>query len=271
MTNDGMTNDESMTKHLRRSGFGALAKADAQWPRKPARMRLSRLIGLVLHSSLGIDSSFVIRHSSLLLLLASAYAGRNRPIQFQDVTKETGIQFVHTDGHCGRRYIVETVSAGLAVFDYDGDGLDDIYFLNGTPLDGSKPGEANKCRLYHNDGHFHFTDVTDKAGVGLPGYAMGVCVGDYENSGHPGIYVNCFGPNVLYRNNGDGTFTNVTKKAGVADGSKVGAGTCFLDFDGSGRLGLFVGRYLDFTFEKHGPTPSGATRRTPAPSTTLPS
>jgi enediyne biosynthesis protein E4 len=173
------------------------------------------------------------------------------PILLRDVTRETGIQFVHTDGSSGRRYIVESVTAGLALFDYDGDGDVDIYFLNGAPLPGTEMDPPPRNALYRNDGAWKFTDVTETAGVGDTGYGLGVCVGDYDNDGHLDIYLNNFGPNVLYRNNGDGTFSDVTQAAGVGNGDKVGAGACFLDMDGDGDLDLYVANYVDFTFEKH--------------------
>jgi enediyne biosynthesis protein E4 len=173
------------------------------------------------------------------------------PIQLRDVTRETGIDFVHTDGSSGRRYIVETVASGLALFDYDGDGDIDIYFLNGAPLPGTEVGQPPRNALYRNEGGWRFTDVTAESGVGDTGYGLGVCVGDYNNDGHPDIYVNNFGPNVLYRNNGDGTFTDVTREAGVDAGDQVGAGASFLDIDGDGDLDLFVANYVAFNFENH--------------------
>ncbi|MGQ9575510.1 MAG: CRTAC1 family protein [Thermoguttaceae bacterium] len=173
------------------------------------------------------------------------------PIQLSDVTARTGITFRHTDGSSGRKYIVETVASGLATFDYDGDGLIDIYFLNGRPLRGTITHEKPKNRLYRNVGNFQFEDVTEQAGVGEAGYGLGVAVGDYDNDGDPDIYVSNFGPNVLYRNNGDGTFTDVTAEAGVARGSKVGAGASFFDMDGDGDLDLYVANYVDFTYENN--------------------
>jgi enediyne biosynthesis protein E4 len=188
-----------------------------------------------------------------VLLTASALfaADTNGPIQLRDVTRETGINFVHTDGSSGRLYIVETVASGLALFDYDGDGLVDIYFLNGSALPGSDYKEPPRNRLYRNHGNWRFTDVTEEAGVGDTGYGLGVCVGDFTNNGYPDIYVNNFGPNVLYRNNGDGTFTDVTAEAGVAAGDQVGAGAAFLDINGNGLLDLFVANYVEFNFQNH--------------------
>lgn len=172
------------------------------------------------------------------------------PIQFKDVTKQTGITFKHTDGSDGRRYIIESMSAGVAIFDYDADGDMDIYFLNGAPLKGTKVTAPPRNALYRNDGKFKFTDVTRKAGVGDTGFGLGVCVGDYDNDGDPDIYVNNYGPNVLYRNNGDGTFANVTAKAGVAGGRNVGAGANFLDIDKDGDLDLFVANYVTFSEDR---------------------
>ncbi|MFC1792744.1 CRTAC1 family protein [Planctomycetota bacterium] len=185
------------------------------------------------------------------LFCASMEAFADSPILLRDVTNQTGITFVHTDGGSGLHYVMETVSAGLALFDYDSDGDVDIYFLNGAPLKGTKAGVAPKNALYRNDGNWKFTDVTAKAGVGDHGYGLGVTIGDYDNDGDPDIYLNNYGPNVLYSNNGDGTFTDVTEKAGVDNGSQVGAGTCFLDMDKDGDLDLYVSIYLEFSYEKN--------------------
>lgn len=191
---------------------------------------------------------------SLISLLACqlSAAEPTSPIQLREITRETGIKFVHTDGSSGRRYIVETVASGLATFDFDGDGKIDILFLNGAPLPGS-PVTTPPARnaLYRNEGGWKFTDVTLAAGLVDTHYHLGVCVGDYNNDGYLDIYLNNFGPNVLYRNNGNGTFTDVTREAGVAVTNHVGAGACFLDMDGDGDLDLFVANYVGFTFEKH--------------------
>ena len=180
-------------------------------------------------------------------------ASSRGPIELRDVTKQTGITFRHTDGGCGRYYIVEYVSAGLALFDYDGDGDVDIYFLNGAPLKGTRVDVPPRNALYRNDGGFKFTDVTAQAGVGDTGHGLGVAVGDYDNDGDPDLFLNNFGRNVLYRNNGDGTFTNVTKQAGLGNGRRVGAGANFLDIDQDGDLDLFVSHYVKFSYDLHVP------------------
>jgi len=187
----------------------------------------------------------------LMVLSVLVCARADGAVVLNDVTRETGITFIHTDGSSGRRYIVESVTSGLALFDYDRDGDVDIYFLSGAPLKGTKYDKAPKNALYRNEGGWRFTDVTDRAGVGDTGFGLGVVAGDYDNDGDLDIYVNNYGPNVLYRNNGDGTFSDVTAQAGVADGSKVGAATLFLDMDKDGDLDLFVANYLNFTYENH--------------------
>ncbi len=187
----------------------------------------------------------------LATALPSPVCRGQSPIAFRDVTEQTGITFHHTDGSGGRQYIVEYVSSGLALFDYDGDGLVDIYFLNGAPLRGTHLDYVPRNALYRNEGNWHFRDVTAEAGVGDTGHGLGVAAADYDNDGDLDLYVNNFGPNVLYRNNGDGTFTDVTREAGVANGNRVGAGVCFLDADRDAVLDLFVSNYVVFSYDKH--------------------
>ena len=189
-----------------------------------------------------------------LALLAPVAAGSEPvpcPLRMADVTARSGITFRHTDGGSGRRYIVESVVAGLALFDYDGDGWIDIYFTNGAALRGTVIDPPPRDALYRNNGDWTFSDVTQAAGVGDLGYGLGVTVGDYDNDGDPDLYLSNFGPNVLYRNNGDGTFSHVTERAGVARGNKVGAGTCFLDMEGDGDLDLYAANYVDFNYDNH--------------------
>jgi hypothetical protein len=169
-----------------------------------------------------------------------------------DISSQTGIHWRHTDGSCGHRYIIETVTAGLATFDYDGDLLIDIYFVNGSSTPGC-PADAVPPRnaLYRNRGAFQFEDVSLPAGVGDTGFGLGVTAADFNNDGFCDLYVNNWGPNVLYRNNGDGTFTDWTPLAGVAAGNLVGAGAAFLDIDGDSCLDLYVANYVKFDPLKH--------------------
>jgi len=168
-------------------------------------------------------------------------------ILLKDVSKSVGITFQHTDGSSGEHYIIEPMSAGLALFDYDNDGFIDIYFLNGAPLPGYKGPPNPRNALYRNNGDWTFTDVTDRAGVGDTGYGLGVTVGDFDNDGDADLYLNNYGPNVFYRNNGDGTFTDITAQTGTAGPADyVGAGALFVDVDRDGLLDLYVGNYLRF-------------------------
>ena len=170
---------------------------------------------------------------------------KNRTVpQLTDVTKSAGIQFVHLAAP-EKKYIVESMSGGVIVMDYDRDGWPDIYFTNAPTVAMALKGEKAKGALYHNNHDGTFTDVTEKAGIGTPCFAMGGAVGDYDNDGWPDLYVTCLGGNVLYHNNGDGTFTDVTAKSGVADG-RWSAGAAFADYDGDGYVDLMVSNYVDF-------------------------
>jgi hypothetical protein len=172
-------------------------------------------------------------------------------IKLVDVTAQSQITFRHTAGGSGKQYIVEFMVGGLALFDYDGDSLIDVYFTNGTLLPGTVAEVPPTDALYRNNGDGTWTDVTKEAGVGERGHGMGVTAADYDQDGDQDLYISNFGPNVLYRNNGDGTFTDVTESAGGGRGHKVGAGVAFLDIEGDGNLDLYVGNYLDFTYDRH--------------------
>ena len=132
--------------------------------------------------------------------------------QLVDITASTGIKFEHLSSP-EQKYIVESMSGGVALIDYDRDGWPDIYFTNAQSVEMALAGKKARSALYHNNHDGTFTDVTDKAGVGYPCWAMGAVVGDYNNDGWPDLLVTCFGGVVLYRNNGDGTFTDVTKQS----------------------------------------------------------
>ena len=170
-------------------------------------------------------------------------SGRKVP-QFEDITAAAGITFRHTSDP-SKRYIVESMSGGVLLIDYDRDGWPDIYFTNAPTVDMAVKGEKTSGVLYHNNHNGTFSDVTAKSGLSASCFAMGGAVGDYNNDGWPDFYLTCLGGNVLYRNNGDGTFTDVTAKAGVADG-RWSTGAAFADYDSDGFVDLMVTNYVDF-------------------------
>ena len=181
----------------------------------------------------------------------------NAPVVFEDVTDKTALaNFRHRSGEAAKDYIFETTSGGVAIFDYDGDGRPDIYLVNGSTTAAMRGKEkAPRAALYHNLGNWKFEDVTDKAGVANERWGFSVAVGDYNNDGHPDMFVGNFGVSRLYRNNGDGTFTDVAEKVGVArKGWSTGAS--WGDYDGDGRLDLFVPGYVQIDLDHLPPSPS---------------
>ncbi|MEO8660905.1 MAG: VCBS repeat-containing protein, partial [Bryobacteraceae bacterium] len=206
---------------------------------------------------------------AIIFLTALAWFAANRaavaessssvPI-FHDAAFETGLRFQHFTGSTGDYLLPEIMGAGVALFDYDGDGDLDVYLLQGTMLDPRKslkealfPPPRNHWpghRLFRNElipsGRPQFTDVTERSGLRFEGYGMGVAVGDFNNDGRPDLYVTNVGSNILYRNNGDGTFTDVTRESGLNE-IRWPTSAAFLDYDRDGNLDLFVANYVDFT------------------------
>jgi hypothetical protein len=175
-------------------------------------------------------------------VLAELPTGATAKLLFRDTAREAGITFKH---HAApeKKYIMESMSGGVALLDFDGDGLVDVYLTDSLTVDTAKDPSAARSALYRNLGSGRFEDVTDRAGVGHPGWAMGVCTADFDGDGREDIYVTGLGRNFLYRNNGDGTFTDVAAAAGVTGGGwSTGCG--FADYDRDGNLDLFVSRYL---------------------------
>ncbi len=199
----------------------------------------------------------------LLLFLAGAFPGHGaggpavngKPIAmtFVDVAEQAGIDFQHYSGSAEKTYMLESMSGGVAWIDYDRDGWQDLYLVNGGHWDELLQGKRSISNaLYRNNGDGTFTDVTRKAGVGGKRWGMGVAAADYDNDGWPDLYVCNFGPNNLYRNNGDGTFTDVADRTGVADG-RWGVSAAFGDYDADGHLDLYVANNV--TFDPMNPPP----------------
>src|SRR6266700_5831994 len=177
----------------------------------------------------------------------SEQANKSHP-KFTDVTSALGLNFRNMASHTSKKYLIETMGPGVALFDYDNDGRLDIFFVNGAPLSDPTPkgtipqktGPKYWNRLYHQKTDGTFEDVTEKAGLQGTGYGMGAAVGDYDNDG--------YGGNKLYHNNGDGTFSDVTAKAAVG-GSGWSTSAAWVDLDGDGFLDLVVLRYVEWDFD----------------------
>src|SRR6201984_536914 len=175
--------------------------------------------------------------------------------RFVDVSASLGVRFQHEAPHTSKKYLLETMGSGVALFDYDNDGRLDLFLVNGAEIsDPSQPatipaktGPKYWNRLYHQKSDGTFEDVTEKAGLQGAGYGMGVAIGDYDNDGFEALYVTGYGGNHLYHTNGNGTFTDVTEKAGVAGGG-WSTSAAWVDLDGDGLLDLVVVRYLQWDF-----------------------
>jgi enediyne biosynthesis protein E4 len=176
-------------------------------------------------------------------------------IQFENVIEQSKINFKLKNSVSPKRYTFETMAGGVAVFDYNNDGLLDIFFTNGAAipsLEKTDPSYWN--RLFRNNGDGTFTDVTEKAGLQGIGYSMGVAAGDYDNDGFVDLYVTGVNHNQLFHNDGDGTFTDVTEKAGVGGmvpklGKAWSVAAGWLDYNNDGLLDLFVVNYLNYSIQ----------------------
>jgi hypothetical protein len=182
------------------------------------------------------------------------------PGKFTDTTAASGINFHGVASHTSHKYLLETMGSGVAVLDYDNDGLLDVFFVNGAPLDDPTPkgtipekrSPQDWNRLYHQRKDGTFEDVTEKAGLKGVGYGMGVAVGDYDNDGFEDLYVTAYGGNHLYHNNGNGTFTDVTVQSKTGGDTSAGSSwytsAAWVDLDNDGLLDLVVLRYVRWDF-----------------------
>jgi hypothetical protein len=189
---------------------------------------------------------------AVLALGAGAAAGfvvsADAPIVFTDVTAGAGIRFKHNSGAFGKKYLPETMGAGVAWLDYDGDGWPDLLFANSKNWPG-RPGAPSRPALYHNNHDGTFTDQTRGSGLDVEMYGIGVAAADYDNDGKVDVYLTGLGGNRLFRNLGNGKFADVTAKAGVANGG-FSTSAVFFDYDKDGKLDLFVANYVEWSIEK---------------------
>ena len=209
-----------------------------------------------LFSALAVSAAIGRAQSTPVGRPAAPAASAQTPGRFVDVTDKVGIKFLHQAPHTSRKYLIETMGSGVALFDCDNDGLLDIFLVNGAPYTDPTPkgfipqktGPAYWNRLYRQKPDGTFEDITVKAGLQGIGYGMGVAVADYDNDGYEDLYVTGYGGNRLYHNNGDCTFTDVTEKAGVG-GSGWSTSATWVDLDNDGLLDLVVDRYVDWDWE----------------------
>ncbi|MBM3813965.1 MAG: CRTAC1 family protein [Acidimicrobiia bacterium] len=178
--------------------------------------------------------------SSLMVCAAVACA----QVSFTDVTAQAGIRFTHNAGKAGKKYLPETMGAGCAFLNVDGDGWLDILLINSR--DWTPRGKKSLPALYRNNGKGAFTDITAGSGLDVEGYGMGVAVGDYDNDGRDDVYITYLEGDRLYRNEGGGKFRDVTKAAGIANAG-FGTSAAWLDYDRDGKVDLFVANYVQWT------------------------
>ena len=176
----------------------------------------------------------------------SAAVEATGPIHFEDVAEAAGLSFILENSPTSAKHLPETMGGGVAAFDYDGDGKTDIFFTNGAAMPSLiKDSPRSLNRLFRNVGGLRFEEVTQKAGLGGAGYSIGTAVADFDNDGHPDLFVAGVRRNTLFRNRGDGSFEDVTAKSGIGSG-EWSVGAAWLDFDNDGLLDLFVVNYVDW-------------------------
>jgi len=188
--------------------------------------------------------SFLIGFAALI---CAAVVKDPWPIHFTDVAAKAGLSAINVSGDINKKkYILEMNGSGLAFLDYNGDGLVDLFVVNGTTLDPDGTSTKPVSHLYRNNGDGTFTDVTREAGVSYSGWGQGACAGDFDNDGREDLFVTYYGKNRLYHNNGDGTFAEIAERAGVAGANgRWNSGCAFVDYDRDGKVDLFVANYVD--------------------------
>jgi hypothetical protein len=221
----------------------------------PHRRRFLKLSGTALAASLFSSLPFSVADAAIAGPAGSGSTAKQATaappdtgerIRFEDITRAAGIRFVHNSGAFGKKYMPETMGPGVGFIDYDNDGWQDIFLVNGMNWPGH-PGQFTTSALYHNNRDGTFTDITRKAGLAIPMYGMGVAVADYDNDGHDDLFVTAYGQNHLFHNNGNGTFTDVTKQAGLWGIDEFSTSAAWVDYNRDGHLDLLVANYVAWT------------------------
>ncbi|MEM0926291.1 MAG: VCBS repeat-containing protein [Planctomycetota bacterium] len=170
-------------------------------------------------------------------------------VPLTDVTQESGISFRHHAGKRGEKLLPETMGSGCAVFDYDNDGNQDLFFVNSSDWPWSEDRKIGRCSLYRGNGQFQFEDVSAQVGLDLELYGMGVAVGDYDNDGDKDLFITAVGRNRMLRND-NGMFVDVTESSGLGgDSESWSTSAGFFDYDNDGKLDLFVCNYVTWSRE----------------------
>jgi len=223
------------------------------------RSRRSPFLIAAIAVALALASGLVLERQALSQMISSGATdqpvrplppGMKAPtVDFRDVAAQAGLNTVVVSGDLDQTFVVENTGTGVAIFDYDNDGLPDIFLVQGDRL---KPGPAPLTpHLYHNLGGLRFEDVTEKAGIGHTGWGQGVCAGDADNDGHVDLFLGQWGHNVFLHNMGNGTFRDETKERGLDHpGSRWSTGCAFIDYDRDGWLDLVVANYIDFNAQE---------------------
>ncbi len=187
---------------------------------------------------------------SVLLLATPAVHKASAIVVFIDISGSAGIHFIHDNAASKEKYLIETMGSGCGWIDYNGDGLMDLYLVNGAVTQVHHPEIIPTSSLYRNNGDGTFSDVTEKASVGAKGlFGMGVAVGDYDNDGLQDLFVAGYDRSILFRNTGQGVFSDETDQAGVSNSGRWGSSAAWFDYNRDGQLDLIIANYVDWTPE----------------------
>ncbi len=226
-----------------------MASAQRWWSRYTLKLVHSKYAYLLLAAAI-VAVAFAQGTSTRNAAAVPKPAPSGRPFEatFVDVASEAGLRMRFTSGgEQSKKYIIEANGTGVAFVDFDRDGRQDLFLVNGSKLEGFGTGPAPTNHLYRNEGSGKFTDVTQGSGMARSGWGSGVCVGDVDNDGFDDLYVTYWGKNALFRNDGHGRFTDIASKSGVdGDGKEWSSGCTFLDYDRDGHLDLLVTSYQAF-------------------------